>query len=308
MVAQDLGKPIERNAARQVMHVMHADIAGEPVERRRQFIERAAMQRRLGLAPARRRLPCRPLELMLDVEEPHAGGRAERDDRQVDDQERRQTRDPDEEASGDEDAGVGRHRAEPGHGALAHESERQAVLDQEHIERADPEHHQRMAIEPIAEPVAPVAGEIFPDCEGIDVADAAPVEIARRRVMDRVAAPPVIVRGHRQDADRPADPVVDGLIGHERAVPAVVLDHEEADEQAGRERRHGEGEQELAVARSDQHRGPQRDEGQDGHSQLERAARRARPAIGNERLRPIARGHGREVSLHCRHRETPTCA
>jgi hypothetical protein len=35
MIAQDLRKPIERNAARQVMHVMHADIAGEPTERRR---------------------------------------------------------------------------------------------------------------------------------------------------------------------------------------------------------------------------------------------------------------------------------
>ena len=51
MVPQNFAKPVERNAARQVMHVMHADIAGEPVERRRQFVERTAMQRRLRLAP-----------------------------------------------------------------------------------------------------------------------------------------------------------------------------------------------------------------------------------------------------------------
>src|SRR5271166_5501732 len=35
MVPQHLGKPVEGNAARQVMHVMHADVAGEPGKRRR---------------------------------------------------------------------------------------------------------------------------------------------------------------------------------------------------------------------------------------------------------------------------------
>ena len=39
MVPQDLGKPVEGNAARQVMHVMHADIAGEPGKRRRQVVK-----------------------------------------------------------------------------------------------------------------------------------------------------------------------------------------------------------------------------------------------------------------------------
>ena len=58
MVPQDLGKPVEGNAARQVMHVMHADIAGEPGKRRRQVVKGAAVQRCLGLAPVRGRLFC----------------------------------------------------------------------------------------------------------------------------------------------------------------------------------------------------------------------------------------------------------
>ena len=32
MVPKDLGKPIEGNAARQVMHLMHADIGAEPAQ------------------------------------------------------------------------------------------------------------------------------------------------------------------------------------------------------------------------------------------------------------------------------------
>lgn len=97
MIPQDLRKPIERNAARQVMHVMHADIAGEPTERRRQFVERAAVQGRLGLAPFPGCFPGGSLELMLNVKEPHPGRCAEGDNREVDAEKRREARDPDQE-------------------------------------------------------------------------------------------------------------------------------------------------------------------------------------------------------------------
>ena len=158
-----------------------------------------------------------------------------------------------------------------------------------------------MAVETVAEPVAPIAGEIFADRQRIDVADAAPVEIARGRMMDRVAAPPVVVGRHGDDADRPADPVVGGLARKERAVPAVVLDHEEADEEPRRERRHREREPDLAIARGDEHRRPQRDEGQHGDRELEDAARCARAAVGGERPRPVARRRRSAISLDCRH-------
>ena len=100
MIPQDLRKPIERNAARQVMHVMHADIAGEPTERRRQFVERATVQGRLGLAPFPGCFPGGSLELMLNVKEPHPGRCAEGDNREVDAEKRREARDPDQEGGG----------------------------------------------------------------------------------------------------------------------------------------------------------------------------------------------------------------
>src|SRR5438876_4936035 len=43
MIAQGLRQPIVRNAAAQVMGVMHADIGGEPAQNSRQVIIRAAV-------------------------------------------------------------------------------------------------------------------------------------------------------------------------------------------------------------------------------------------------------------------------
>ena len=203
------------------------------------------------------------------------------------------------------DAGVGGHRAEPRHGALAHEAEGQPALDQEQEGRAEPEHHQGMAIEPIAEAAAPIAGEIFAHRQRLDVADAAPVEIARCRVMDRMAAPPVIVGRHCQDADRAADPVVGDLAGKERAVPAIVLDHEQANEQPGGERRQRERKPELAMTRGDEHRGPDGDKRREGDGELKDAARRARPAVRDERLRPVARRPRCAIRFRRRHSATP---
>ena len=95
---------------------------------RRQVVMRAAVQRRFGLAPVHCRVPRRPLELMLQVEQPDADRRADDDDRQMDDEQRRQAYAPNQEAGCEQDARVGRHRAEPWHRAFAHEAERQPPL------------------------------------------------------------------------------------------------------------------------------------------------------------------------------------
>ena len=95
------------------------------------------------------------------------------------------------------------------HPAAAHETERGAMLEQEEIAGADPEHHQRMAIEPIGEALAPVEAQVFVDGQRLDVAHASPAEIAGRRMMGRVRALPVIVRGQREDAEGASDPVID---------------------------------------------------------------------------------------------------
>ena len=199
------------------------------------------------------------------------------------------------------DAQVGAHGAEPRHGALAHEAERQPALEEKHIGGPEPEHHRRMAIEPVNQAAASVQRKILPHRLRLDVADAAPVEISGRCVVDRVAAPPEVVGRQGQDADRPADPVVGGLARQERSVPAIVLDHEQADEQPGGERRQREREPVKAMLRGEQHRGPERGKGREGDQELKHGATRVRASIGGERLRPLARRPRRACRFRQRH-------
>ncbi len=60
-----------------------------------------------------------------------------------------------------------------------------------------------------------------------------PVQIPRRGVMRGVRAPPVVVGGEGEDPDDPPRPVVHGLVREEGAVAAVVLDHEQAQQEGG---------------------------------------------------------------------------
>src|SRR3954451_22751648 len=90
-----------------------------------------------------------------------------------------------------------------------------------------------MAIKPIAQPSAPRQRKIFLHRESIDVAHAAPRQIAGRRMMHRMGMAPEIVRREGQDADDPPDPVIERAAAEERAVPAIMLDHEQADQERG---------------------------------------------------------------------------
>ena len=53
MVAQHARQPVVGDPAAQMVHVMHADIGGEPAQDARQVVVRAAVQRRLVQVPAR---------------------------------------------------------------------------------------------------------------------------------------------------------------------------------------------------------------------------------------------------------------
>ena len=65
-----------------------------------------------------------------------------------------------------------------------------------------------MAVKPIAQPAPARQREIFVDRQRVDVAHAAPVEIAGAGVMNGMGAPPEIVRRQRQHADDAADPII----------------------------------------------------------------------------------------------------
>ena len=100
--------------------------------------------------------------------------------------------------------------------------------------------------------------------------------------MARMVPSPVIVRRKGHNANRAADPVVRTAAVEERPVAAIMLDHEETDDQA----RRGHCQQE---ATPNPHQGPDDKEGPRCDRQLEHAARVVRLAIKRELLHQHAR-------------------
>ena len=172
---------------------------------------------------------------------------------------------PHQRASNGGDAHIGRHgrspRRPPG---AAHQADRSAVLQQEHISGAQSEHDYWMPVQPVSEPTSPAESQVFTHRQRVDVADAAMVEIARGGVMAGVHPLPVIVRRHRQDAKCAADPVVDAAGAEEGAVAAIVLDEKYPHQKP----RGGQGEgetQPVGYMEKPPHRGPEADEGRHRH-------------------------------------------
>src|SRR5690348_5719663 len=94
MIAQDRREPVIWNAAAEMVHVMDTHICGEPPQDDRQMVMRASVQGGLLLLPIGIALPASVLELMLDVEQPHAGSRREQRRRNLDENERVQSDQP----------------------------------------------------------------------------------------------------------------------------------------------------------------------------------------------------------------------
>ena len=119
----------------------------------------------------------------------------------------------------------------------------------------------------------------------VDIADAPLVEIAGRRVMDRVGAPPVVVGREGQDADHPPRPVVDAAPGKQGSMAAIMLQHEQTHQEAGGGNRQGKA---PIMAVDDRHRGerPESGEGHHRHDDFEHAAPVVRLAIGGENAGP----------------------
>ena len=164
---------------------------------------------------------------MLHVEQPDAHRGRQQHDRPMHQQERPDADQPYQRGGDDRDGEVGAHRADPRPPAAAHQAERQPLPQDEKIGRPDAEHHRRMAVEPVHQAAPARQRQIFAHRQRIDIADAAAIEIARGRVMDGVRSPPEVVWRHGEHAERAADPVVGEAMAEERAVPAIVLDHEQ---------------------------------------------------------------------------------
>ena len=86
-------------------------------------------------------------------------------------------------------------------------------------------------------------------------------------------------------------------------MPAIVLDHEQANEQPGGERRQREGKPELAMVRGKHHRGPHGGEGREGDREFKDAARASVLArqLRAESLHPVASRPRRAFGVRRRH-------
>jgi hypothetical protein len=157
------------------------------------------------------------------------------------------------------------------------------VAENEQIGRPDAEHDGGVPVEAIGKPPPPRSRLKLIHGQRVDVADAAAVEIAGTRVMKSMGAPPELVGRQGQHADHAPDPIIRQPAAKERPVAAIMLDHEEADEEA--RRRYGEQHadpiadiQRRPHQRTDKHERPCRDD------QFEYAARAVRFPISGEGL------------------------
>ena len=285
MVAQHRAEPVARDARREMVDVMDADVGGEPAQHRRQVEMRAALHRTGLEAPARVPLPVGVLVLVLDVEQPDADRRGQPGDRRLHQQE---VAPPHQRRHGHDharDREIGREDAAPGVPPGRRRRRGQPLLEDEDADRADTEHGERAARQPVGQPPPGRQPPELGHGQRVDVADATPVEVAGGGMMDGVLLPPVAVGGQGQHADHPTEPVVGAPAAEERAVPAIVLDHEQAHQEA----RGGDGQQQaepVGVAEAQPHQAPQGRERQRGHRQLDQAAGEARLPVPAQQLLP----------------------
>src|SRR5690606_10124983 len=111
------------------------------------------------------------------------------------------------------------------------------------------------------------------------------VEIACGGVMDGVRPAPVVVRGEGEHADGSSHPVVDTATGEQRSVATIMLQHEQAHEEAcGGDRQ--DKTPPIALRDEPRGRGPQSDERHESDDDLRRATAGAWPLVSCEQRIP----------------------
>src|SRR5215472_10387329 len=90
-----------------------------------------------------------------------------------------------------------------------------------------------MAIEPVEELARRRTGEIFADRQSGDIANPARGKIAGSCVMAGMVLPPEDIGRQREDTDDPPKEVVQPAPFEIGAMPAIMLDYEEPDQEGG---------------------------------------------------------------------------
>src|SRR5437762_8098815 len=142
-----------------------------------------------------------------------------------------------------------------------------------------------MAVHAILEPRPARPAEVLVHGQGIDVAEPAMLEVARRGVVERVGLLPVVVRRQGEHPEDRADDVRRARRPEERGVPAVVLDDEQANEEEGRGYGKEQGEP-VADPEARVHECPRAGEQRRGGRELPHAAFELRTLVARQARRP----------------------
>jgi len=162
------------------------------------------------------------------------------------------------------------------------------VLEHEQVEGPEAEHDDRVTLQAIESAAPRRQALVLAHGQRVDVARAPPVQMAGSGVVHGMGAPPVAVGREGQHAEHPAEPVVGAPPAKERAVAAVVLNHEQPHDEPGRGNREQQAEP-VGVAQAEQHQEPQGHERHPGDGKLGQAAPEARLPVRGKRLHPVAR-------------------
>ncbi len=144
---------VVRNPRVEVVDVVQADVPAEELENLRQLQVRTALKCGLGVAPVIGALPVRVLELVLDVEQPDSGRAGEHRRRQPHEQQAVESDEPPQSGADDEQSEVGAEHAVAHPGPLGPRGD--PGSDHHREDRADAEHHERVAHHAVSETASP---------------------------------------------------------------------------------------------------------------------------------------------------------
>jgi hypothetical protein len=114
--------------------------------------------------------------------------------------------------------------------------------------------------------------------------------------MAGMGPPPLVVGCQRDNADQPADPVIGNPSSKEGTVTAIMLDHEEPDEECSC-RHHQYQPKPVALVQQKAHSQPKRNQGDRGNYNFDDAPELAWLVIGGKNVPPPRRIHLRTIPL-----------
>ncbi len=150
------------------------------------------------------------LELMLHEEQPAANPTGDEINRQEHQKGKRQTNQENHRAIDQEQYRIMAKNAAQAVAQRHVGSDGKTLQHQEKDWRSQNEYDQRIAIEPVAQPLPPIKSAVFPDGHGFDIAKSPLVEITGKLMVQRVRPPPMIIGSKGQDTNQPPEHLIGG--------------------------------------------------------------------------------------------------